>query len=671
MSATITPGSQTYTLSSSGVTVTNAATHGNLTSGIGITIQGSNDVVINTGVLLGGTDAALYVTAGVGNTLVNEAGALVQGGGIAAGVVFASVPGAVVNYGTILSNGPKTNAVEFFGGGGFVLNTGTIGYGGIFASPGNGPLTVTNLGVILGGGNTGFGGIDATAGATIQNTGTVTSGGANYAINVTGGAGTIVNAGTIDGGAAPAIIMARGFANRVIQDVGAAIIGGVNGGDAARAVLELAPGKDVGTLSATGGQFSNFSRLQFDAEASWIVEADATLPGEFATIAGFTAFDGIQFSGAEAVVSSSSNGTITSVTLAGDADIVLNFSGTFPAGFATTPVAGTSLLQPICFLPGTMIGTPAGERKIENLRIGDLVTTLHNGDRRIKWIGTGRVLSTPGRRSAATPVIVRRHALAHKVPNEDLHVTKAHSLYLDGVFIPVEFLVNHRTILWDDQAREITVFHIELDSHDIILANGAPVETFRDDGNRWMFQNAGRDWNTQPEKPCAPVLTRGLVVDAIWRQLLNRAGPRTLPPLTADPDMHLIVDGKRVDSAERAGESVRFRLLGRPEHVHIASRTGSPCELGLARDPRELGVAVRRITIRNQAASVTIPADDSRLTTGFHDFEPQLDQRWTNGYAPIPAELFACFDAGPLDVEVTVGGTTQYLDLGIPAENAA
>jgi len=60
------------------------------------------------------------------------------------------------------------------------------------------------------------------------------------------------------------------------------------------------------------------------------------------------------------------------------------------------------------------------------------------------WIGIGKVLATRGRRNAATPVIVRKGALADNVPHHDLRVTKGHAFYVDGVLIPVEFLVNHR-----------------------------------------------------------------------------------------------------------------------------------------------------------------------------------------------------------------------------------
>ena len=74
-------------------------------------------------------------------------------------------------------------------------------------------------------------------------------------------------------------------------------------------------------------------------------------------------------------------------------------------------------------------------------------------------------------------------------------MTKGHSFHLDGVLIPVEFLVNHRSILWDDRAQEVSIYHIELETHDVLLANGAAAESYRDDGNRWLFQNANTGWD--------------------------------------------------------------------------------------------------------------------------------------------------------------------------------
>ena len=125
-----------------------------------------------------------------------------------------------------------------------------------------------------------------------------------------------------------------------------------------------------------------------------------------------------------------------------------------PLGALSLTVQG-DVVAAVCFLAGTRIATPSGETPVERLAVGDTVRTLRGEARPITWIGTGRVLATRGRRNAATPVIVRKGALADNVPHRDLRVTKGHSLYLDGVLIPVEFLVNHRSILWDDRAQEV------------------------------------------------------------------------------------------------------------------------------------------------------------------------------------------------------------------------
>jgi Hint domain len=69
----------------------------------------------------------------------------------------------------------------------------------------------------------------------------------------------------------------------------------------------------------------------------------------------------------------------------------------------------------------------------------------------------GRLLATRRRQDAGTPVFVRRGALADNIPHHDLRVTKGHSFLLDDVLIPVEFLVNHRSIRWDDHAREVAL----------------------------------------------------------------------------------------------------------------------------------------------------------------------------------------------------------------------
>src|SRR5258708_6330715 len=106
----------------------------------------------------------------------------------------------------------------------------------------------------------------------------------------------------------------------------------------------------------------------------------------------------------------------------------------------------------------------------------------------IVWIGHGRRRVTVAN-PEARPLIVRAHAIAPGVPLRDLYLTRGHSLYFDGVLIPVEFLVNERSIVWDETATAVEFYHLELEDHDVLLADGAPAESYRDDGNRHLFDN--------------------------------------------------------------------------------------------------------------------------------------------------------------------------------------
>jgi hypothetical protein len=148
-------------------------------------------------------------------------------------------------------------------------------------------------------------------------------------------------------------------------------------------------------------------------------------------------------------------------------------------------------------------------------------------------------------------------------------------------------------------------------------------------------------------------------VDAAWRRILDRAGERPAVPLTDDPDLHLLVDGDRIDPIFRTGAARTFSLAARPRSVRIVSRSASPLELGLARDPRVLGVAIGGIVLRKGRRSRSMVMEDPALTDGFHGYEPDLAHRWTDGHAELPASLFAGFD-GPMVLTLNLSGAARY-----------
>ena len=166
-----------------------------------------------------------------------------------------------------------------------------------------------------------------------------------------------------------------------------------------------------------------------------------------------------------------------------------------------------------CFLRGTKIRTVEGERKIEDLAIGDLLPTMFGGVRPVQWIGRYPFKrSDPSRPwvKDALPVRVARSALAPNVPHADLYVTAAHSLLVDGVLVPAETLINGTTITRCElESDELEFFHVKLESHDVVYAEGAPAETLLDvEESAVNFADYLRRYGTPTtrEVRCAPLV---------------------------------------------------------------------------------------------------------------------------------------------------------------------
>jgi Hint domain len=171
-----------------------------------------------------------------------------------------------------------------------------------------------------------------------------------------------------------------------------------------------------------------------------------------------------------------------------------------------------------CFLRGTKISTATGERRVEDLSIGDLVPTVFGGTRRIQWIGRfRRIRSDLGRpwAKSARPVRIARSALAPNVPHSDLYVTQGHALLFDDLLIPAGSLINGTTIsLYAAEEYDVLeFFHIKLESHDVILAEGAPCETLlRVDETMSNFADYFREHGATeaPALYCAAIVCNGL-----------------------------------------------------------------------------------------------------------------------------------------------------------------
>ena len=143
-----------------------------------------------------------------------------------------------------------------------------------------------------------------------------------------------------------------------------------------------------------------------------------------------------------------------------------------------------------CFLKGTKISTPSGDRLVEDLQIGDEVQTLA-GRKTIKWIAYNKFTKEEGRawHDNVMPIRVARFAIDDRRPRRDLYLSPLHC---SEALIPVMYLINEASIAqgMPSDMSAIEFYHIDLDTHEVIYAEGALVESFLDDGsNRESFSN--------------------------------------------------------------------------------------------------------------------------------------------------------------------------------------
>ncbi|MDA7965918.1 Hint domain-containing protein [Ruegeria sp.] len=164
-------------------------------------------------------------------------------------------------------------------------------------------------------------------------------------------------------------------------------------------------------------------------------------------------------------------------------------------GFEKTNDPGTSgngigfALDIPCFCAGTRIMTETGERRIEDLKTGDLVLCHDGQSRPIRWIGGRRLGSAELKANPKLyPVRIVAGALGHNLPKRDLLVSRQHRMYIASKVLermyglPQALVAAHRLtelpgVYLDDNVDEVEYFHLLLDEHVTIYAEGAQSET--------------------------------------------------------------------------------------------------------------------------------------------------------------------------------------------------
>ncbi|ORE96833.1 Hint domain-containing protein [Aurantimonas sp. 22II-16-19i] len=181
-----------------------------------------------------------------------------------------------------------------------------------------------------------------------------------------------------------------------------------------------------------------------------------------------------------------------------------------------------------CFTTGARIETPCGAVAIEALAVGDTVTSASGSEREIVWIGR-RTVDCSGKDQHMAPVRVMANAFGAGVPERDMFLSPGHPVLVRQndveVLVPIMNLINGTTIERTAMP-SVTYWHIELDQHDILLADGLPAESFFDMGSRGWFDNDLDDVLANPDLVpagrhgrCREVAVEGPLVEAERRRL--------------------------------------------------------------------------------------------------------------------------------------------------------
>jgi hypothetical protein len=193
----------------------------------------------------------------------------------------------------------------------------------------------------------------------------------------------------------------------------------------------------------------------------------------------------------------------------------------------------------VCFAEGTRIVTPNGEDAVENLRAGDMVLAMRDGQagfEPLRWVGFMDVAVPRNAVMAAktAPILIKAGAIAPGMPARDLRVSPDHAMEVDGHLIPAKHLVNGSSIIQEVWCKRVRYFHLELEAHGLLLSEGTWSESYLDDDNRHAFNNAaltglfldfeaGRSKGQYDHQACLPVLRQGLKLDEIHGRLALRA----------------------------------------------------------------------------------------------------------------------------------------------------
>jgi hypothetical protein len=334
-------------------------------------------------------------------------------------------------------------------------------------------------------------------------------------------------------------------------------------------------------------------------------------------VAGFASGDTIDLAGIGTPLSATSftdsfNGTDTEFTIALEGGSFTSFGvlGDLTSdSFALASDGGdpgTLLLFLPCFTPGTRILTLRGEIPVENLVIGDIAVLADGATSPVVFIGHRRLEPQHHPRpETVCPVRIEAGALADGIPARPLTLSPDHALLLDGVLVQAKDLVDGIAVVQDMSARSVAYYHVELETHGILLAEGAPAESFLNTGHRGLFENAGAPLILHPDlmqarreaESIAPLCHDGARLAAIRARLHARKQSLGLEIVPAT-GIALIAGGRTIAPAADTINEITFALPAGIDEAIIKTASFIPAMFDPdSSDRRRLGLPITRIVI--------------------------------------------------------------------------
>jgi len=474
-----------------GGTVENGA-DGTIGGYFGIASLGSSAVtVLNAGSIVGTSGDAIYLASGVANRVVLEPGAVFDG---------------VVIGGSLGSGSVLDLAVGTVAGTVDPIGSAFLGFDTLTVDPSAAwNLTGTNTIAAL----TDDGTLAIASGVALNVGGSVIVG-ANASLDNVGGS---VSADTFENNGSANVGLGSNTENVVLENLGTVqIVGGVGvwtapmvltGTDGGRGAWQIG---DAGTLvinanTVDAGQEIDFQSASDDPTLvigqqvdgggagtagvpAWIDPAapNLLLNGGFqASIVDFQVGDSIQFTNlAFSTVDVVNGNTVTLFDSANDPLGSLTFLDQQGNASDAGAQAASSQISAdaACFALGTRLQTTRGAIPVEDLKVGDHLIRIDGSPAPVTWIGRWEIdCKTWSNPSLVWPVRVDRDTLGPGQPERAVYLSPDHAIFIDDVLIPVKYLIDGNNIV-QVETDTVTYFHVELDRHSVISAEGLAVESY-------------------------------------------------------------------------------------------------------------------------------------------------------------------------------------------------